>query len=67
MSEVTMIGLGAMGTALALALLRAEHSVTVWNRSPEKLAPLEALGASAATSVADAIQSSPVILVCIDN
>ncbi len=67
MSEVSMIGLGAMGTALARALLSAEHSVTVWNRSPEKLAPLEALGASAAASVADAIQSSPVILVCIDN
>ena len=38
MSEVTVIGLGNMGSALARALLENGRAVTVWNRSPEKAA-----------------------------
>ncbi len=36
MSDVTVIGLGAMGSAIANAFLNAGHDVTVWNRGPEK-------------------------------
>ena len=36
MNDVTVIGLGIMGTALARTLLKSGYSVTVWNRSPEK-------------------------------
>ena len=39
-TPVTVIGLGSMGTALADAFLAAGHPTTVWNRSPEKAAPL---------------------------
>src|SRR5262245_49466328 len=67
MSEVSVIGLGAMGSALAGALLGADHSVTVWNRTASRMEPLAALGASYATSVADALQASPMVLVCVDN
>jgi len=67
MSEVSMLGLGSMGSALARALCRAGHSLTVWNRSPQKMAPFVALGASGAASVSDAIQASPIIIVCIDS
>ena len=66
MSDVTVIGLGAMGSALARAELKAGHSVTVWNRSPDKITPLVDLGASGSTTFSDAIQASDVILVCID-
>ena len=37
MSDVTVIGLGAMGAAIAKAFLNAGHSATVWNRGREKL------------------------------
>ena len=37
MSEISMIGLGAMGSALARALLKSGHGLTVWNRSPQKM------------------------------
>ena len=40
MSEVIVIGLGNMGSALARALLENGRAVTVWNRSSEKAAPL---------------------------
>ena len=69
MSEVTVIGLGNMGSALARALLDAPQgrAVTVWNRSPEKAAPLVDKGAILAPSAAEAMQASPVILVCVTN
>jgi 3-hydroxyisobutyrate dehydrogenase-like beta-hydroxyacid dehydrogenase len=69
MSEVTVIGLGNMGSALARALLDAPRgrAVTVWNRSPEKAASLVAKGAVLAPSVAAAIESSPIIMVCVTN
>ncbi len=67
MTEISLLGLGAMGAALARAQLKAGHEVTVWNRSPRKTAPLVALGAKGAAGVADAVQASPVIMICIDN
>ena len=44
MSDISMIGLGAMGTALARAQVKAGHDVTVWNRSPQRMTPLVELG-----------------------
>ena len=67
MTDVSMIGLGAMGSALARAFLGAGHRVTVWNRTLSKMEPLSALGANAASCVSEAFEASPVIVVCIDN
>lgn len=67
MSNISIIGLGAMGAALARAQLKAGHNVTVWNRSQVKAAPLQTLGATVAASVADAVEASTVIMICIDN
>ncbi len=66
MTDVSVIGLGAMGSALAKAELQAGHSVTVWNRSSEKIKPLVDIGASEGESFSDAIQASSCILVCVD-
>ena len=67
MTNVSIIGLGAMGAALARAQLAAGNNVSVWNRSAAKAAPLEALGARQVTSVSEAVAASLVTLVCIDN
>jgi 3-hydroxyisobutyrate dehydrogenase-like beta-hydroxyacid dehydrogenase len=67
MSEISVIGLGLMGSALAKTLLSAGHTVTVWNRSLEKAELLVGDGAEIGVTVADAVKASPVILVCIDN
>ncbi len=45
MTDVTMIGLGAMGGALARAFLGAGHAVTVWNRTASKADAFLELGA----------------------
>ena len=67
MTDVTMIGLGAMGSALARAFIGAGHSVTIWNRTTARMKPLVSLGATPAKSPADAAIASPVCVVCIDN
>ena len=69
MSEVTVIGLGNMGSALARVLLDAPQgrAVTVWNRSPGKAAPLVDKGAVLAPSAAAAVAASPIIMMCVTN
>ncbi len=64
-STVTVIGLGNMGSALARALLRRGHPVTVWNRTAAKAAPLLAEGATLAASPAAAIAASPLTVMCL--
>ncbi len=67
MSDITVIGLGLMGAALARAIQRAGHDLTVWNRSPAKMQPFIDDGVAGAADVASAITASPVTLICIDN
>lgn len=67
MSDVSLIGLGSMGSSLARALVTAGHVVTVWNRTPEKSEPLVSLGAIGTVELSDAVKRSPLVLVCIDN
>ncbi len=52
--EIGFIGLGNMGGAIARNLVKAGHAVTVWNRSPDKIAPLVAAGAKQAATPAEA-------------
>ncbi|MGW6058739.1 NAD(P)-dependent oxidoreductase [Streptomyces sp. NPDC055189] len=64
-ASVTVLGLGAMGQALAGAFLRAGHSTTVWNRTPGKGDDLVARGAIRAVTVADAVRASDLVVVCL--
>lgn len=59
--DVGFIGLGQMGSGMAANLLRAGHSVTVYNRTAAKAASLIAQGANAASSVADACRGDAVV------
>lgn len=64
-TPVTVVGLGAMGAALASAYVAAGHPTTVWNRSPEKAAPLVERGATHAPDIRDAIAASPLTIACL--
>src|SRR3954452_24526580 len=50
--KIGVAGLGKMGSAIAERLIECGHDLVVWNRSPEKMAPLVAKGAVAAKSAA---------------
>lgn len=52
--DIGFIGLGQMGKAIAANLVRAGHTVRVWNRSPAPVQELVAQGAKAAQSPAEA-------------
>ncbi|MGR6914533.1 NAD(P)-dependent oxidoreductase [[Actinomadura] parvosata] len=53
MSDVTVVGLGPMGSKMAETFLAAGHAVKVWNRTASKADPLVARGAVRAASAAD--------------
>lgn len=67
MSAISVVGLGTMGGALARALQRGGHALTVWNRSAGRMKPFVADGAAGATSIGEAVTASPVILVCVGS
>ncbi len=62
---VTVIGLGAMGTAIAAALLGRGHPVTVWNRTRHRADALAEAGANVAASAAQAVSASPLVILCL--
>jgi 3-hydroxyisobutyrate dehydrogenase-like beta-hydroxyacid dehydrogenase len=66
-TSVTVIGLGLMGQALAGAFLRDGFHTTVWNRTAAKAEQLVAQGAKLADSVGDAVEASPLVIVCVSD
>ncbi|TGG91712.1 NAD(P)-dependent oxidoreductase [Natronospirillum operosum] len=63
--NITIIGLGAMGTAVAKAFLEKDFTVTVWSRSPQKAQPLVAQGARHAEVIDEALEASPLLLISV--
>jgi 3-hydroxyisobutyrate dehydrogenase-like beta-hydroxyacid dehydrogenase len=61
------IGLGLMGGPMSLRLLAAGYTLTVWNRSREKLAPLVAKGACAAASPAAVMRAADIVMMCVTD
>jgi 3-hydroxyisobutyrate dehydrogenase-like beta-hydroxyacid dehydrogenase len=65
--KIGFIGLGHMGTGMALNLLRAGHELTVYNRTPGKALALVSQGAHAASGIADACRGDVVITMLADD
>jgi 3-hydroxyisobutyrate dehydrogenase-like beta-hydroxyacid dehydrogenase len=65
--NLAFIGLGKMGTGIALNLLRAGHSLTVYNRSAEKAQSLAGEGARVATSPADACRDAEAVMTMVSD
>lgn len=55
MDRICVLGAGLLGSGMVENLLVKGHEVMVWNRTAAKLAPLVALGATAADSPAAAV------------
>ncbi|WP_327354966.1 2-hydroxy-3-oxopropionate reductase [Streptomyces sp. NBC_01304] len=62
MAKIGFIGLGIMGSPMAINPVRAGHTVTGWNRSPEKTAPLVEAGGTAAATIAEAVRDADVVI-----
>jgi 3-hydroxyisobutyrate dehydrogenase-like beta-hydroxyacid dehydrogenase len=68
MAVVAFVGLGVMGWPMAGHLARAGHTVTVYNRTPEKaLAWVAQHGHRAAPTPAEAAEGAEYVMLCVGN
>jgi 3-hydroxyisobutyrate dehydrogenase-like beta-hydroxyacid dehydrogenase len=60
--KIAFIGVGRMGSSMAARLIAAGHELTIYDPVASATAPLAALGAKVASSVAEAASSSTVAM-----
>lgn len=63
--RLAFAGIGLMGLPMCQRLLAAGYPLVVWNRNPDKCAPLVALGAKQVQSPAELCKDSDLILLCL--
>jgi 2-hydroxy-3-oxopropionate reductase len=64
---VALIGAGAMGGAIGARLAQSGTTLRVYDRSPDKVAELVALGAVAATSAAEAAYGAEAVILSLNS
>jgi 3-hydroxyisobutyrate dehydrogenase-like beta-hydroxyacid dehydrogenase len=64
---VTVIGLGPMGHAMAVAFLDNGHPVTVWNRTASRADDLVAKGAASASTPAAALSAGELVVLSLTD
>ena len=65
--KVGFIGMGRMGQGMARRILGAGHDLAVYNRTPEKCAPLGEAGAIVAPSIAALCEDREVVITMLAN
>jgi hypothetical protein len=65
--DIGFIGLGEMGTVMVANILKAGHSVRVWNRTPERAQALAAQGAQVVATPAAAFAGDAVFSMLADD
>jgi len=67
MTKIAFIGLGIMGSPMAVHLAKAGHQVVGFNRTPDKAQPLVQAGGQAAESIAEAVRDAEVVAVMVPD
>ncbi len=67
MKHIAFLGLGAMGSRMALHLVKAGHHVTVWNRDPAKAASLVDQGAVLADTPRAAAEGADLVFTMVTD
>jgi 2-hydroxy-3-oxopropionate reductase len=67
MTNIAFIGLGIMGSPMAVHLAEAGHTVAGYNRTPDRAAALVSAGGRAAESVQDAVADASVVCVMVPD
>nr|WP_313403780.1 NAD(P)-dependent oxidoreductase [Pseudomonas sp.] len=60
-------GIGLMGLPMTRRLLAAGYPLTLWNRTPDKCAPLLELGAHRVANPAELCRDASVVMLCLAN
>jgi 2-hydroxy-3-oxopropionate reductase len=67
MSTIAFIGLGIMGSPMAVNLVKAGNQVIGYNRSPERAKDLVAAGGKAVDSIANAVAEADIVAVMVPD
>jgi 3-hydroxyisobutyrate dehydrogenase len=59
---VALLGTGTMGAGMARNIAAAGLPLRVWNRSPDKAAPLKDAGAEVAATAAEAVEGADIVI-----
>jgi 3-hydroxyisobutyrate dehydrogenase-like beta-hydroxyacid dehydrogenase len=65
--KIGFVGLGLMGSRMAMNLVRAGYAVTVYNRTPEKTKSLAEAGATVAGSLVEVAQNSEIVITMVSD
>ena len=65
--KIGFIGLGLMGKPMAINLVKAGHTVTVWNRTPERAQEVTAQGAKLAKSPREVAESCDFLITMVSD
>jgi 3-hydroxyisobutyrate dehydrogenase len=63
--QIGFVGMGIMGSPMAINLLKAGYDVTVWNRTRAKCAEAQAAGAAVAETLPDLASDCDLIFICV--
>jgi len=62
MAKVTVLGMGAMGSRMAMCLINAGHDITVWNRSLGKTKAINEAGVKVAPTPHSAVKDAEFVI-----
>jgi len=65
--KVAFIGMGTMGAAMAVNILKAGHALTVHNRTRQREEPVAAAGARRAASPMEAAEGVDIVITCVSD
>src|SRR5687768_7497950 len=65
--HIGIAGVGRMGANMGLRLIETGNTLTVWNRSADKIKPLADAGASVAKTPAELASTAEVIITILTN
>ena len=66
-TDVSVLGMGGMGSACARALIQQHKRVTVWNRTAARAENLASSGARVASTAAEALKASPLSIMAVTD
>lgn len=64
---IGFIGMGTMGSRMAMRLLDAGFDLLVWNRTPERCDAVVARGAEEADTIAELVEACDIVLLCLSD
>jgi 3-hydroxyisobutyrate dehydrogenase len=65
--NVTILGAGGMGSAMAERLSETGHQVTIWDRNPDHASHASGVGITAAADAASAVADAAVVITMVTN